>query len=81
MFGLEEQKKKEPQKELIFDLEKDMSKSEKQKELKSRIEARLQRIKQVLRSGEDKEEFDHFGTLLHGYAAFLKVISRVKTTE
>lgn len=78
MFGLEEQKKKEPEKEFVFDLEREMGKAEKQKELKSKIEERLQKIKQVLRSGENKEEFDHFGALLHGYAAFLKVITRIK---
>jgi hypothetical protein len=31
-----------------------------------------------LRSGENKEEFDKFGLLLHGYTSLLKVMARFR---
>lgn len=76
MFGLENQKKKKNTEEFVFDLEKDLKASKKNKELKKKIEDRIQEIKEVLRSGENKGEFDRFGTLLHGYTSLLKVIGR-----
>jgi len=76
MFGLEEQKKKKPSKEFVFELENDFKNGKKCRELKLRIESRVQKIKEVLRSGEEKEEFDRFGVLLHGYTALVKVMAR-----
>ena len=75
MFGLEDQKKKKAE-DFIFDLEKELKSAKKHQELKKRIDGRIQRIKEVLRSGESKEEFDQFGLLLHGYTSLLKVMSR-----
>lgn len=75
MFGLEDQKKKKNE-EFIFDLEKELKASKKNQELKKTIEANIQRLKEVLRGGENKEEFDKFGVLLHGYTSLLKVMSR-----
>lgn len=79
MFGLEKQKKdkKEPE-EFLFDIEKDLGNSAKNKALKQKVEARIQKIKEILRGGEKKEEFDQYGALLHGYTSVLKVISRFK---
>lgn len=76
MFGLENQKKKKPTEEFVFDLEADLKKSAKQKELKKRVEDRIQSIKDVLRSGDSKEDFDSYGVLLHGYTSLLKVMAR-----
>ena len=76
MFGLENQKKKKKAEEFVFDLEKDLKVAKKQKELKIKIEDKIQEIKEVLRSGDNKEEFDKFGTLLHGYTSLLKVMAR-----
>ena len=76
MFGLEDQKKKKTVKAFVFDLEKDLKDKRKFKELRKTIEDRIQDIKKILRSGENSEEFDQFGVLLHGYTSFLKVISR-----
>ncbi len=76
MFGLESQKKKKPNEEFIFELEKDLKNPAKQKEIRQQVENRLQKIKETLRSGDDQEEFDRFGILLHGYNSLLKVISR-----
>lgn len=76
MFGLENQKKKKGAEEFIFDLEKDLKISKKHKEIKKRVEDQIQQIKEVLRSGENKDEFDKFGALLHGYTSLLKVMAR-----
>lgn len=76
MFGLENQKKKKGP-EFVFDLEKELGANAANKEMKRKIENRIQEIKEVLRSGDSKEEFDQFGILLHGYTALLKVISRI----
>lgn len=78
MFGLENQKKKkiEP---FVFDLEKEWKDAKMHREMKQRVENRIQRIKAILKSGERKEEFDQFGVLLHGYTSLLKVMSRCIT--
>ncbi len=76
MFGLEKQKKKKPTGEFVFELENELKDSKKHKELRQRVEARIQQIKEVLRSGDDQEEFDRFGLLLHGYNSLLKVMAR-----
>ncbi|MCE2982868.1 MAG: DUF5398 domain-containing protein [Parachlamydia sp.] len=76
MFGLESQKKKKPGEEFIFDLEKDLKEQNKNKELKKKVEQRIQKIKEILRSGDSQDEFDRFGLLLHGYTSLLKVLAR-----
>ena len=76
MFGLEKQKRNAKPEEFVFDLEKELKIPQRQKEIKAKIESRLQSIKEVLRSGENQEDFDRFGILLHGYNALLKVMSR-----
>jgi hypothetical protein len=75
MFGLENQKKKK-QEDFVFELEKELKTAKKHQEIKKRAEARIQKIKEVLRGGESKEEFDQFGILLHGYTSLLKVMAR-----
>lgn len=75
MFGLENQKKKKTE-DFVFELEKELKNGKKHQELKKRIEGQIQKIKEVLRSGESKEEFDQFGILLHGYTSLLKVMAR-----
>lgn len=77
MFGLESQKKKKPIDDFVFELEKELKNPVKHKEILQRVETRLQKIKEVLRSGDNnQEEFDRFGLLLHGYNSLLKVMSR-----
>lgn len=75
MFGMENQQKK---KDLgfTFELEKEFKNAKTQKEYKDKIEQRIKKIKDCLRHGESKEEFDSFGALLHGYTSLLKVMSR-----
>jgi hypothetical protein len=76
MFGLEDQKKKKMSEEFVFELEKDLKNPQKNKEIRQKVEERIQKIKETLRSGESQDEFDRFGLLLHGYTSLLKVISR-----
>ncbi len=76
MFGLENKKEGEGSKEFKFDLESDLKDPKKNKDLKKHIEGREQSIKQVLRSGCVKDDFDQFGVLLHGYTSLLKVFTR-----
>lgn len=75
MFGMESQKKKKGG-EFIFELEKEFKNGKLHKDLKDKIDKRIQAIKEVLRSGENKDEFDSYGVLLHGYTSLLKVMSR-----
>ncbi len=82
MFGLEDQKKKKGKNdEFVYELEKELKNRTYLNEVKTKIEQRIQLIKVTLRSGESKEEFDRFGVLLHGYAAVLKVLGRLKTVK
>jgi hypothetical protein len=80
MFGLEDQKKKKME-PFVFDLEKELKDPKKHRELKQKVEARIQQIKTILKSGESKEEFDMLGVLLHGYTSLLKVMARCLTTK
>lgn len=76
MFGLEGNKKKKKADQFIFELENELQNARKYKELKEHIENRIQEIKQILREGENKKEFERFGLILNGYTALLKVFSR-----
>lgn len=75
MFGLENQKKKKEE-TFVFELEKELKVAKLHQDLKKKVEGRIQKIKDVLRSGENKDEFDQFGLLLHGYTSLLKVMAR-----
>lgn len=75
MFGLEEKDKKE---KLFFDLEKRLKKEPKHgKELLEKAEKKILEIKKLLREGSNEKDFDHLGTLLHGYASLQKVLKKV----
>ena len=81
MFGLENQQKKKQTEEFVYELEKELKDLKMHKEIKTKVETRVQQIKEVLRSGEDKAEFDSFGVLLHGYTSLLKVIARFNVSK
>lgn len=81
MFGLEDQGKKKKKEEFIFDIEKEMKTPKKFQEFKQHLEDKIQKIKEKLRSGQNQSEFDFLGTILHGYLALFKVISRVTTQK
>jgi hypothetical protein len=77
MFGLEGDKKsKKKTEEFVFELEKDLKSLGKHQEYKKKVDSRIQQIKELLRSGESKADFDTLGILLHGYTSLLKVMSR-----
>ncbi|HRD55397.1 MAG TPA: DUF5398 family protein [Parachlamydiaceae bacterium] len=76
MFGLENQKKKKKIEPFVFELEKELKSAKKHQEIKKGVEAKLQKLKEFLRDGENKEEYDTLGNLLYGYTALLKVFSR-----
>ncbi len=76
MFGLEKQKNKKAE-DFIFELEKELKTFKNHQDYKKKIEERIQNIREILRKGENKEEFDKFGVLLHGYTSLLKVMSRL----
>lgn len=80
MFGLENQKKKKME-PFVFELEKELKDPKKHRELKQKVEERIQQIKTTLKTGENKEEFDKFGILLHGYTSLLKVMARCLTAK
>lgn len=77
MFGLEGQKKKKPVDEFVFELEKELKDPVKHKEIQERIEARLQKIKELLRVGVDQEQVNRLGMVLNGYTSLIKVMARV----
>ena len=62
--------------EFVFELEKELKNGKIHKELKTKVEKRIQDIKNFLRSGNNKEEYDTLGVILHGYASLLKVFAR-----
>ena len=76
MFGLEDQKKKKKAEEFVFELEKEIKNSTKNKEVQQKILDRMQMIKELLQSGIDKNDFDLIGRILYGYSSLLKVIQR-----
>ncbi len=79
MFGMEKQKGKS--KDLfLFDLEKELKDAQKRKEYAKKIEKRINAIKEALRKGSKKEEFDHLGVLLNGYHALTIVLGRAAKT-
>jgi hypothetical protein len=78
MFGLEDDKKAPKGQEFSYELEKDLKNSAQRKEIQTHVEQQIQKIKDILRGGDTKEEFDQFGLLLQGYESLLKVIARVK---
>ena len=77
MFGMENKKPKGKAKPVFqFDLEKELLEKPKQKEYVKRIEGRITKIKELLRQGSKKEEFDCLGILLNGYHALAIVLGR-----
>ena len=66
-------KAKEP---FLFDIEKELKDAAKRKEYAKRIEVQINKIKEALRKGSKKEDYDHLGILLNGYHALTLVLGR-----
>lgn len=77
MFGLGGSKKDEEE-VAKFELEFELENATKKREIKDGVVGRMQQIKNELRKGCEKEDFDSFGIILHGYASLLKVVARFK---
>ncbi len=80
MFGLKKESKKTNE-EFQFDLEKELQDPKKRKDLKTKVEAKIQDIKQILREGENKKDFEKLALILHGYNAMLKVFARFEAVK
>ena len=76
MFGLEGQKTKKSSSEFLFDLEKRIGDPEQLASLSEQVRSRVQKIKESLREGEDHSHFERLISLLQGYEALVKVLSR-----
>ncbi len=76
MFGMEKKKEGEKSSLFLFDLEKELKNDARRKELAARIESRILRIKELLRKGSRKEDFDKLAILLNGYHSLAIVLSR-----
>jgi len=69
-------KKKKDKEVFLFDVEKELQNKDKQVEYAKRIEKKVLYIKDLLRKGSKKDEFDHLGVLLNGYHALAVVLGR-----
>jgi hypothetical protein len=77
MFGMENKKAtKTTGNVFLFDLEKELKDPAKQKEYAELIQKRINTIKELLRTGSKKEDFDHLGVLLNGYQALAVALGR-----
>lgn len=76
MFGMEKEKKKSKEQPFLFDLEVEVKDKDKAREYAKRIEDRINTIKEILRKGSKKEEYDQLGILLNGYHALAVVLGR-----
>jgi hypothetical protein len=76
MFGMEKEKKKTKDQAFLFDLEVELKDKEKARDYAKRIEDRINKIKELLRKGSKKEEYDQLGILLNGYHALAVVLGR-----
>ena len=74
MFGLGKENKDE---EFEFDFEVDLKDGSLGRKMKENVAQKIKEVKNILRSGQNKEEFDKFGILLHGYTSLQKVMARV----
>lgn len=78
MFGMDKKKDKGP-KPTIFEMEEALKKDpHKKQELLKNMKLRHDHVKQFMREGSKKEEFKQMVHILHGYAALMKVVERIK---
>ncbi len=78
MFGLESGKKKPKKEEFLFDLEKELDNPDKMREYVKKVEDRIQRVRHLMRSGDNKDVYDGLNLLLQAYQGMLKIFARVK---
>ena len=82
MFGMSNKKTKETDTApLQFDLEKELKDKVKRSEYVTLIGNRVLSIKELLRQGSKKEDFDCLGTLLNGYQALAIVLGKATAVK
>ena len=82
MFGLENNKKEKPKKkDLYFDLEIKLNDETARKEIFTNLEKKMQRVKELMRLGENKTSFDRLNALHQGYSSAIKVLMRIKAKK
>jgi penicillin V acylase-like amidase (Ntn superfamily) len=81
MFGLEDKENEEKKPAFTFDLETQLSDTKEQKKIIEKIEGKLQVIKNLLREGENKENYEKLGWILYGYLSIMKVSGRIKRKQ
>lgn len=65
--------------EFFFETEKEMKDGAKARKIKENLATKIQKLKEMQRSGEtNKETFEMINALLLGYESIVKVLSRVK---
>lgn len=62
-------------------MEKELKDKKKFEALKVKVRQKMQAVKNVLRTGENQDDFTKLGTVLHGYVALLKVAERAGTKK
>ena len=80
MFDLQG-KQNQPEKaksEFFFDLEIELRDPAKMKEYTHRVEEKIQKIKALMRTGENKDSYANYNILLQGYTGLLKIFSRLQ---
>ncbi len=75
MFDKNKGKKKTP--EIKFDMENDLSDPVKLRKSQEEIATKIQKLKNLLRQGENKKTFDQTQAVLTGMLAAQKVINRI----
>ena len=74
MYGLE----KKAIKEELYDLEKEWKNGSTASKWRTRIDSRIEEVKDLIRKGSNPQEFHALEHLLQGYMALKKIMGRVK---
>lgn len=80
MFGMEKQSQQSPTKKITpfqYELEKEMADPKIRKALGERCEGIAGKIKTLLRSGLEKDDYENGLVLLSGYGSLIKVVSKI----
>lgn len=76
MFGMENQTKSTKPKSFQYEFEKDLQDPSKSKEILQFVDSRLVQLKNHIRQGSDKENFDKLNAILQGYVSLKRVLSK-----
>lgn len=72
MFGLEKNKKEE----FSFDIEKELKDPVKKRAYLEKIQSRIHRLQEIVKSDSAQQDLNRIAILLHGYSSLFKVLSR-----